>query len=99
MNSKEQPQKDLEINNDQTASEPSRIEDTDAQFASITQTPPTGRLSVTILAGRKLNVSNYQAKPYCVVEFERNEFVTREAIREGDLSAHRDGKQMNFMDL
>jgi len=96
-----QPQKDLEIdsNNDQTTLESSRIIDTDAQFASITQAPPTGRLSVTILAGRKLNVSNYQAKPYCVVEFERNEFVTREAIRDGDLSAHRDGKQMNFMDL
>ncbi|CAG8490652.1 11500_t:CDS:2 [Ambispora gerdemannii] len=73
--------------------------DNEAAFANVTHTPPTGRLSVTIVAGRKLNVSNYQAKPYCVVEFERSEFVTREALRDSDLSSHKDGKQMNFMDL
>ena len=65
-------------------------------FDNVTQTPITGRLLVNIVEGHKLNVSNYQAKPYCVVEFERNEVVTREAIKD-DLSSR--GKPMEFLDL
>jgi hypothetical protein len=67
-------------------------------FNNVTQTPITGRLQVTIVEGRKLNVSNYQARPYCVVEFERNEFVTREAMKDSDLPISR-RKQMDFLDL
>ncbi|RIA97083.1 kinase-like domain-containing protein [Glomus cerebriforme] len=63
-------------------------------FDNVTQTPVTGRLLVTIVGGNKINVSNYQAKPYCVVEFERNEVVTREAIRD----TNQRGK-VDFLDL
>jgi len=52
----------------------------DNNFDNVRQTPITGRLLVTIVEGHKLNVSNFQARPYCVVEFERNEFVARKAI-------------------
>ncbi|CAG8607239.1 4865_t:CDS:1, partial [Racocetra fulgida] len=72
--------------------------DPSSAFDNVTQTPVTGRLSVTIVEGRKLNVSNFQARPYCVVEFERNEFVTREAIRDCDLPSSRNGK-IEFLDL
>jgi len=73
--------------------------ESDNTFNNVTRTSHTGRLSVTIVEGRKLNVSNFQARPYCVVEVERNEFVTREAIRESDLPTSRGGKQMEFLDL
>ncbi|CAG8615220.1 11591_t:CDS:2 [Dentiscutata heterogama] len=72
--------------------------DPSSAFDNVTQTPVTGRLSVTIVEGRKLNVSNFQARPYCVVEFDRNEFVTREAIRDCDVPASRNGK-IEFLDL
>ncbi|CAG8516349.1 1281_t:CDS:2 [Cetraspora pellucida] len=72
--------------------------DPNSAFDNVTQTPVTGRLSVTIVEGRKLNVSNFQARPYCVVEFERNEFVTREAIRDCELPSSRNGK-IEFLDL
>src|ERR1043165_2583619 len=72
--------------------------ESDNNFDNVTQTPITGRLSVKIVEGRKLNVSNFQSRPYCVVEFERNEFVTREAIRDSDLPNTR-GKPMDFLDL
>ncbi|CAG8545913.1 1242_t:CDS:2 [Acaulospora morrowiae] len=68
-------------------------------FDNVSQTKLTGRLSVTIVEGRKLNVSNFQSRPYCVVEFERNQIVTREAKRESDLPMSRGGKQMDFMEL
>ncbi|CAG8739615.1 4623_t:CDS:1, partial [Rhizophagus irregularis] len=45
----------------------------DNTFDNVTQTPIAGRLIVTIVEGQKLNVSNYQSRPYCVCEFERNE--------------------------
>ncbi|CAG8460610.1 24311_t:CDS:1, partial [Gigaspora rosea] len=72
--------------------------DPTSAFDNVTQTPVTGRLSVTIVEGRKLNVSNFQARPYCVVEFDRNEFVTREAIRDCDVPSSRNGK-IEFLDL
>ena len=60
--------------------------------------PITGRLLVTNVEGRNLNISNVQARPYCVVEFERYEFITREAMRNSDLLNPR-GKPMDFLDL
>ncbi|RHZ84655.1 hypothetical protein Glove_78g67 [Diversispora epigaea] len=57
----------------------------------------TGRLSVTIVEGRKIDVANYQSKPYCVVEFERHEVVTKEAIRQ--YMSREDGKSTNFLDI
>ena len=68
--------------------------ESDDTFNNVTQPPITGRLQVTIVEGRKINVSNFQARPYCVVEFEHNEFVTREAMRDSDLPIPRD-----FLDL
>ncbi|CAG8507996.1 10205_t:CDS:2 [Diversispora eburnea] len=59
----------------------------------------TGRLSVTIVEGRKLDVANYQSRPYCVVEFERHEVVTKEAIKQNEISMSRNGKSVNFLDL
>ncbi|CAB4411023.1 unnamed protein product [Rhizophagus irregularis] len=70
----------------------------DNTFDNITQTPIAGRLIVTIVEGQKLNVSNYQSRPYCVCEFERNEIVTREAMIDNDLPNQR-GKPIDFLDL
>ncbi|CAB4391205.1 unnamed protein product [Rhizophagus irregularis] len=70
----------------------------DNTFDDVTQTPIAGRLIVTIVEGQKLNVSNYQSRPYCVCEFERNEVVTREAMRHSDLPNQR-SKPMDFLDL
>jgi len=67
----------------------------DNTFDNVTQSPVAGRLVVTIVEGQKLNVSNYQSRPYCVCEFERNEVVTREAMRDSDSR----GKPMDFLDL
>src|SRR3954453_5019316 len=70
----------------------------DDTFDNITQTSIIGRLLVTIVEGHKLNVSNFQARPYCVVEFERNEFITREAMRDSDLPISR-RKPIDFLDI
>jgi len=71
----------------------------DTTFDNVPQTPPTGRLSVTIFAGRKLNVNSVHAKPYCVVQFEKNECITQDATREGALPLQRGGKSVDFLDL
>jgi len=42
---------------------------------------PTGQLYVMVVEARDLLIKNSKSKPYCVVEFEKNEFVTREAIK------------------
>ncbi|GBB99293.1 hypothetical protein RclHR1_34740001 [Rhizophagus clarus] len=70
----------------------------DNTFDNVSQSPIAGRLLVTIVEGQKLNVSNYQSRPYCVCEFERNEVVTREAMRDSELPNQR-GKPMDFLDL
>ncbi|CAJ0763871.1 15311_t:CDS:10 [Entrophospora sp. SA101] len=68
-------------------------------FDNVEQKSLTGRLNVNIVEGRKLNVSNFQSRPYCVVEFDRDQFVTREAIRDSDLPIQRGGKPVDFLDL
>lgn len=45
-----------------------------------TSVPVKGRLSVQVVEARNLLVKNPNCKPYCVVEFESNEFVSREAV-------------------
>ncbi|CAG8505588.1 14338_t:CDS:2 [Gigaspora margarita] len=95
------PSASMSFNNNLSKHETSRStsnSDPTSAFDNVTQTPVTGRLSVTIVEGRKLNVSNFQARPYCVVEFDRNEFVTREAIRDCDVPSSRNGK-IEFLDL
>jgi serine/threonine protein kinase len=42
---------------------------------------PNGQLYVKVVEARDLLVKNSMSKPYCVVEFEKNEFVTREAVK------------------
>ncbi|CAG8554242.1 1959_t:CDS:2 [Paraglomus occultum] len=69
----------------------------DTTFDNVPQTPPTGRLSVTIFAGRKLNVNSVHAKPYCVVQFEKNESITQDATREGALPLQRGGQIGGFL--
>ncbi|RHZ82150.1 hypothetical protein Glove_114g189 [Diversispora epigaea] len=61
----------------------------------------TGRFSVTIIEGRKIDVANYQSKPYCIVEFEQHEVVTKEAIKQYVTSIHsrEAGKSTNFLDI
>jgi len=41
---------------------------------------PTGKLYVNVVEARDLLLRNPQSRPYCVVEFENNEFVTRESL-------------------
>jgi len=41
---------------------------------------PTGQLNIMVVGARDLLIKNSMSKPYCVVEFEKNEFVTREAV-------------------
>ncbi|CAI2167730.1 16521_t:CDS:2 [Funneliformis geosporum] len=89
----------LNLTSNQEHSSKSVRNESENNFNNVSQTPLTGRLTVNIVEGRKLNVSNFQARPYCVVEVERNEFVTREAIRDSDLPISRGGKQMEFLDL
>ena len=40
-----------------------------------------GRLWIKVIEARQLLVSSPYSRPYCVVEFEKNEFVTREATQ------------------
>ncbi|CAG8543004.1 3218_t:CDS:2 [Diversispora eburnea] len=58
-----------------------------------------GRLSVTVIEGREINVANFQSRAYCVVEFGQCEVITKEAIRQNNTSMSRGGKSMNFLDL
>src|SRR5436853_7032867 len=41
----------------------------DNNFDNVTQTPITGRLLVTIVEGHKLNVTNFQQRPYSPLAF------------------------------
>lgn len=43
-------------------------------------TPPVGLLCVKIIQARNLNVSNTDARPYVVVQFDQNEFISREPV-------------------
>ncbi|KAJ3267786.1 hypothetical protein HK104_005619 [Borealophlyctis nickersoniae] len=43
-----------------------------------TRAPAKGRLWVKVVEARNLLVKSPKSRPYCVVEFEKNEFVTRE---------------------
>lgn len=45
-----------------------------------TSQPVKGRLWIKVVEARNLLSKNRHCQPYCVVEFEKNEFVTREAI-------------------
>ena len=40
---------------------------------------PQGRLWINVVEARNLLPKSNYSRPYCVVEFEKNEFVTREA--------------------
>ncbi|KAJ1565629.1 hypothetical protein HK405_011937, partial [Cladochytrium tenue] len=42
--------------------------------------PARGRLWINVVEARHLLVRSNDARPYCVVEFEKNEFVTKEAV-------------------
>lgn len=42
---------------------------------------PNGRLYIKVVEARDIIMKNPNSKPYCVVEFEKNEFVTKEAIK------------------
>jgi len=52
---------------------------------------PTGQLYVKVVEARDLLLKNPQSRPYCVVEFEKNEFVTREALP----SKYKEGEVIN----
>ncbi|SNX81934.1 probable SCH9 - serine/threonine protein kinase involved in stress response and nutrient-sensing signaling pathway [Melanopsichium pennsylvanicum] len=56
-----------------TASGPTRTRNTNA---------PRGHLTVKIVAGRNLAVSSAAARPYAVIQFDKNEFIGREPIDE-----------------
>jgi serine/threonine protein kinase SCH9 len=43
---------------------------------------PKGQIHVKLIAARGLNVQSAHARPYVVVEFEQNEFVSRDPIGE-----------------
>jgi hypothetical protein len=45
-----------------------------------TSQPAKGRLWIKVVEARNLLARSKHSKPYCVVEFEKNEFVTREAV-------------------
>jgi len=55
---------------------------------------PNGQLYVKVVEARDLLVKNSQSKPYCVVEFEKNEFVTREAIKTA-IGTNSDGEMVS----
>ncbi|KAJ3042465.1 hypothetical protein HDV00_007235 [Rhizophlyctis rosea] len=53
------------------------------------QTPPAkGRLFIKVVEARNLLVKSNNSRPYCVVEFEKNEFVTKEAVSTGAQNGH-----------
>ncbi|KAI9309974.1 serine/threonine-protein kinase SCH9 [Zopfochytrium polystomum] len=45
-----------------------------------TSAPAKGRLWINVIEAKNLLVRSPDARPYCVVEFEKNEFVTKEAV-------------------
>jgi len=46
--------------------------------------PSKGQIHVKLIQGRGLNVPSLQARPYVVVQFEQNEFVSRDPTDEAD---------------
>jgi len=55
---------------------------------------PNGQLYVKVVEARDLLIKNSMSKPYCVVQFEKNEFVTREAIKT-NVSSNADGEMVS----
>jgi serine/threonine protein kinase SCH9 len=49
-----------------------------------TSRQPKGQIHVKLIAARGLNVQSAHARPYVVVEFEQNEFVSRDPIGEAE---------------
>lgn len=49
-----------------------------------TSGPSRGQIHVKLIQARNLNVSSSQARPYVVVQFEQNEFVSRDPTDESD---------------
>ncbi|KAM0753060.1 kinase-like protein [Meredithblackwellia eburnea MCA 4105] len=52
-----------------------------------TNSSPKGKLSVKLIAARHLSSPSAASRPYVVVTFDQNEFVSREPIREEDEEA------------
>ncbi|KAI0347183.1 kinase-like protein [Trametopsis cervina] len=52
--------------------------------ASGTSGPSRGQIHVKLIAARGLNVRTSRARPYVVVQFEQNEFVSRDPTEESD---------------
>ncbi|KAF8528809.1 Pkinase-domain-containing protein [Hysterangium stoloniferum] len=64
-------------------SKPSTLDSPPPSNSSVPSTTPAkGQLHVKLIQARGLNVQSNQARPYVVVQFEQNEFVSREATSE-----------------
>lgn len=80
----QQPPKPTHRHLSNISSAPSPSPTSPAPPSSSSPSPPAskGQIHVKLIQGRNLNVSASNARPYLVVQFEQNEFVSRDPIDE-----------------